>query len=307
MPLRAASGAAGALVIGNVALDESFAVDAFPQPGESVFGRLSGADLGGKGANQAVAMARFGLPVRLIAPVGSDSAADNVRRALAAEPLTAALVPIPGVATDRSVILTTADGENAIITTAEAAESLTPDAARAAVLAAAEGTAVVLQGNLAVATTEAALRAARDRGAATILNPSPLRPGFAAILPMADIVFVNTAEALALTGERGPAAADALRAMGLGTVVLTQGADGALLATSEGIVGEPAKMVSALDTTGAGDSFLGAMVASALLRGALDVRALRHGIAAAAVTVTRRGTCLAIPTREEATMILTMK
>ncbi len=108
-----------ALVIGNVALDETFAVPAMPEAGLSILGHAAARDLGGKGANQAIAMGRAGLRTRLLAAIGQDARAAEIREALASEPIEARLIVRTDTASDASIIFTTPDGENAVVTTAE--------------------------------------------------------------------------------------------------------------------------------------------------------------------------------------------
>ncbi|WP_334174155.1 PfkB family carbohydrate kinase [Pseudoxanthobacter sp.] len=284
-------------VVGNVALDETLLLADWPRPGASVFGRALSSDLGGKGANQAVAMARAGLDVSLTAAVGCDGRAQTLRGRLASEAVGARLIGRPDLATDTSLVMT-CGAENMIVTTVACAESVTPAEAAAALDEARPGDLAVLQGNLTEAATAAVLEAARARGIVSAFNPSPLRPAFAGLAGRAGIVFVNAGEAEALTGRTGAAAAAALAARGAGTVVLTLGAEGALLVTG-GAAGArfvPAVPAQAADTTGAGDCFMATVLASALRRGGQpDEQALRHGAMAAAIAVSRPGTCAAFP------------
>ena len=126
-----------AYVIGNVAMDETIRVDQWPMAGASIFGSHGSSDLGGKGANQAVVMARCGLATTLVAPVGEGFRAQSIAGRLAAEPVETRLVPLAGRTTDFSIIFTTPDGENAIVTTTDAAENLRPEDALPALKAAA--------------------------------------------------------------------------------------------------------------------------------------------------------------------------
>jgi ribokinase len=133
----------------------------------------------------------------------------------------------------------------------------------------------------------------------TALNPSPLRPYFAVLWPLVDIVFANESEAAALGG------IEALRAAGVAQVVVTMGAKGAQLVMAGQDVLVPAEPSEAVDTTGAGDCFMATALASAALRRvALDPRALRHAAAAAAITVSRPGTGRAFPSAAEMAAIL---
>lgn len=288
-----------AFVIGNVALDEAVTVADLPAFGASIHAQAGAIDLGGKGANQAIMLARSGLRCRFCAAVGDDSRADDIRSRLAAEPLETDLVRIAGVASDFSIILRNPSGDNAVITTNAAASGLTAKAACATLAGARAGDLLLLQGNLSEETTAATLRLARQMGMQTALNPSPLRPFFAALWPLVDVAFVNESEAAALGGT------EALRAAGVGQVVLTLGAKGARLVAATQDVLVPAQPCDAVDTTGAGDCFMATALASAALRQvALDARALRHAAAAAAITVSRPGTGAAFPTRSDLAEIL---
>ncbi|HBT01805.1 ribokinase [Salipiger marinus] len=288
-----------AFVIGNVALDETLSIVDFPRPGASIFGSTLSRDLGGKGANQAVAMARTGLACRFAAAVGRGARGDEIARRLAIEPLEAKLIVLEEVATDFSIILMAEAGENAVITTREAASALSPAQARLALEGAAPGDLLVMQGNLSAETTEAALRHAQGLGLRTALNPSPLQPYFGRLWPLVDMVFVNEGEAEALGG------VETLLAEGVQDVVLTLGGRGAALIRRDTRSEVPAQPCTVIDTTGAGDCFMAVALASAMLRGGqLDARALIHAAQAAARTVARPGTVAAFPDRAEMAAIL---
>ena len=293
-------------VIGNVAVDETISVSTMPEAGASILGREETRDLGGKGANQAVVMGRTGLPTTLVAAVGEDFRAQTIRNQLALEPIEAKLIVLAGRSSDFSIIFTTPDGENAIVTTTDSAGSLTPEEAIAALDGAAAGDLMVLQGNLSEATTLGLLQEARRRGLVTAFNPSPLRPYFGDFWPLVDIAFLNRGEAQSLTGSSDGAATARLLQSGVRHVVLTLGGDGALLASRDATIATiPAVATKALDTTGAGDTFMAVALASAALRGVeLDTRAISHAASASALTVSRRGTRSAFPTAEEMRSIL---
>lgn len=290
-----------AFVIGNAAIDETISVDGLPEPGVSILGRIASRDLGGKGTNQAVVMARGGLETTLVSATGDDFRSAMIREQLAEEPLVARLSSVAGISTDFSIVLTTPDGENSNVTTTEAAEALPLEAALAALDDAASGDFLVMQGNLEAEATEALFRTGRELGMVTAFNPSPLRPYFERLWPFIDIAFLNESESLSLAGDTGRKAADALHARGIRQVVLTAGTNGAMLSTAGGeCVHVPAIKAKAVDTTGAGDTFMGAALASAALRGGmLDERAIVHATAASALTVARRGTRRAFPSRDE--------
>lgn len=294
-----------AWVIGNIAVDEIFSVPTMPEPGASILGRQATRDLGGKGANQAIVMGRCGLPTTLVAAVGDDARATEIRARIAEEPLDARIVTVPGCASDVSLIFTAPDGENAIVTTTEAAEALSLDDAMTVLATAKEGDLLVVQGNLAEDVTRHLLSEAAERGIATAFNPSPLRAYFPELLALVDVLFLNRGEARALAGSDGPDGAVRLLEAGVRQVVLTLGDGGAMSIGPAGSVHVPAAPTTVVDTTGAGDTFMAVALASAALRHqAIDARAIGHGAAAAAVTVGRRGTRSAFPTKSELGRIL---
>ncbi len=294
-----------AFVVGNVTIDETIGVAEMPTSGASILGRQLSRDLGGKGANQAIVMARCGLPTCLIAAIGEDSRGTSIQRRLESEPLDPKLSSLANGISDYSLVFTTPDGENAIITTTESAQSLSPSEALSVLGEAAAGDLAVLQGNLTDATTRTVLEFARTKGLVTAFNPSPIRPYFAELWPLIDIAFVNAGEARLLTGASGEPALRHLLAAGLKQVVLTRGAEGAMFANAGDLVTIAGEKCPVVDTTGAGDTFMAVALASSRLRGtALDQRAIRHASRAAAITVGRRGTLSAFPTTAELANIL---
>jgi ribokinase len=294
-----------AYVVGNVTVDETISVAAVPEAGASILGRLVSRDLGGKGANQAVVMARCGLPTTLIAAVGTDFRSDMIRQRLAREPVDGRLVEIAGGSSDFSVVFAAPDGENAIVTTTESAEALSLSDAVQALSGSVPGDLVILQGNLTHSVTRGVLEHARTRGMVTAFNPSPLRGFFADLWPLLDIAFLNQGEALALTGADDERAARRLIDGGVKQVVLTFGSGGAMLAGAGTTVSVPAEPSVAVDTTGAGDTFMATALASAALRRTfVDRRALEHATRAAALTVGRWGTHAAFPTIAELSAII---
>ncbi|MBP2238708.1 ribokinase [Sinorhizobium kostiense] len=289
-----------AYVIGNVTIDETIAVSEMPAAGASILGRQQSRDLGGKGANQAVVMARCGLPTTLVAAIGEGFRAVSIREALGQEPVISRFVPLAGRSSDFSIVLTTSDGENLNVTTTDAAENLGLADAVAPLAEAAPGDLAVLQGNLTDETTRGVLQQARARGMVTAFNPSPLRPFFANLWPLIDFAFLNEGEALVLTGTGGEEAARRLISSGVRAVALTLGGNGAMLATGAGIIQVPAAPCTVVDTTGAGDTFMAVALASAALRRTeLDRTAIEQAARAAAITVSRPGTRSAFPTGDE--------
>ncbi|WP_337268527.1 ribokinase [Oryzifoliimicrobium ureilyticus] len=294
-----------AYVIGNIALDETYSVSNLPAPGASIFGHESSRDLGGKGCNQAMVMARTGLFTTLTAAIGTDNRASSIRDRLSREPLRKDLVEIQEKSSDLSIILTTPDGENAIITTTSCAEALRPADAEQALHAAQAGDLLVLQGNLSREASLAALQTARDKGLLTAFNPSPLRPWFSELWPLVNIVFLNRGELLSIAGSGNEAGAHQLLSKGPRHIVLTLGKEGSQLVTLQDAILVPAAPAEAIDTTGAGDCFMAVALASAARREvSLDARALCHAAQAAAMTVSRKGTQAAFPSEQQLAAIL---
>ena len=292
------------LVIGNCTLDVSFRVPRFPKPGETVLADGSIRDIGGKGANQAVAAARSGVRVELCAAVGVDENGEAMRARLSEEGVGMDHVAAPPVPTDESIIYVTPEGDNSIVSTHAAAAAVDMALARTVLEAAAPGDILLMQGNLRHDVTQGCLEEGRRRLAVTVLNPAPIQYGYEAIWPFVDCAILNEVESEHLTGSADPAAAAGhLVGRGVHHVVVTLGARGALLAQGESIREVPAVLVDAVDTTGAGDVFCGVFAAS-MAQGLAVEPATRGAVRAATLSVTRPGTQSAFPSRAEIEQIL---
>lgn len=280
-------------VAGNIVVDETWSINELPQKGASIHGIKTSQDIGGKGANQAIVLSRCGIDTQLIAATGNDNSGQWIREQILHEPVN--LLPADALSThsDTSIILNSSDGDNAIITTTAAADALPLNAILAHLADAAAGDVLLQQGNFSVEKTRALFSWAKSRGLVTVFNPSPVNPDFADLWPLVDIAVVNQLEA------------DLLEPAGVKTLVITQGAAGAWLISDSGRQFCPAMPVQAVDSTGAGDTFLAVMLASALLRSVEpDWLALQHASAAAAITVSRTGTVNAFPTQDELAALL---
>ena len=293
------------LVLGNVAIDETMRAPVLPTRGATVLVGAPVRDLGGKGANQAIVLHRATSDVRFVATIGDDDAAGWITAELAAEGLgTSHLIRIPG-ASDRSLIFVGPDGDNAIASTSHCSDALTLAHAEAAVNAAQPDDVLLLQGGCTFETNRAAIAAAKARGLRVVFNPSAMRAGFETLLDGLDLVVVNAGEAAALVGEGAPAEqAQRLVARGIGDAVITLGARGSVAAGRGGQHAVPAALATVIDTTGAGDTYLAVLAAALFARNAPTPVAMARASAAAALTVSRRGTRRAFPTREELAAIL---
>ena len=285
------------LVIGNATVDLILSLPHLPAPGETVLAETGFRCAGGKGLNQAVAAARLGVPTTLVAPIGEDADGRFLREALRSEPVEAGWLASPH-ATDLSIISIAAGGENAIVSTAASARWLPSQAAVAAASSLGAGDILILQGNLTETTTRAALRTARAREARVILNTAPIAWDQRGLAFEADIVVANAGEAEFLTGFVDEAAALSLIEAGASAAIVTRGANDTLLADRSRLVHLPIATVDVVDTSGAGDVTVGTL-AGALALGRSLPDALALALAAASLSVTRRGTTPSFPTADE--------
>ena len=293
-------------VLGIFARDVTCLAPRQPRMGETLLADAVYEGPGGKGSNQAVAAARLGARARLITRLGEDAGAALARETWAEAGVTPLAVVSQSQPTGSALILVeTASGRNAIAVHPGAAAELRPaDVERFA--AEIRGSAVMLtQLEQPLPAARRALEIAREAGAATILNPAPAAPLPADLLALCDHLTPNEPEAEALTGlpveseEDAVRAARALRAMGVGTVVLTMGGRGALICDASGERRLPALgRGPVVDTVGAGDVFAGAY-ATALAEGRPPHEAVRFANAAAGISVTRPGAAASAPTRAE--------
>ncbi|MEV7693422.1 PfkB family carbohydrate kinase [Microbacterium sp. NPDC089189] len=277
------------LVIGSVNIDTAFRIDRLPRPGETIAAADISERGGGKGANQVFAAAAHGGRAALLAAVGHD--AD-----IALQDLRAVGVDLSGLVTveeptGRAVLLLAGD-ENAIVVGEGANGHLTPAHVDAWAADHAAPAVVVLQHEVRQSVVLAAIE--RFSGSSRVfLNPSPWRDGQLDAVFAADVLVLNEIELAAAAGgdaREGDASDIASLLAGLpgGDVVVTMGADGALVREAGEITRIPAHRVDAVDTVGAGDAFLGTL-AMAVARGARLVDAARDAAAAAAVVVTLAG------------------
>ena len=288
------------VVLGSVNLDMVLRCAKLPQPGETVQGHALDQHPGGKGANQAVAARRLGAAVQFIGCVGDDEGGRSALAALADEGIGTTGVRRVNGPTGLALVLVEDAGQNCIALHpgANAQLDCAQVESQAATIRAAR--ALVCQLETPQEATWHAVAIARAAGVRVLLNPAPAQALDAARLAEVDVLVPNESEALGLARLAGHAPADAreaalqLRAAGVGTVVVTMGEQGVLVADAAGLRSFAAPRVQACDTSGAGDTFLGAL-AVALASGAALDEAVGWAQAAAALSVTRRGTMDAMP------------
>jgi ribokinase len=299
-------------VIGSSNLDFTVSVPRLPGVGETVSGGTLMTSPGGKGANQAVAASRLGADVAFVTLLGADAMGDRLARTLTEAGLPAAPIGrTTEAATGVALIAVDPEGRNQIAVAPGANHRLTPERVRSHLPLVERADVVLLQLETPIETVRWALGEARRLGKRTVLNPAPARvlplpPG---LLALVDYLTPNEIEAGLLTDRevRSPADAEAagraLVTRGVGTVVVTLGAAGAIAVGSGGAVRVPAFPVAAIDTVGAGDAFSGGLAAS-LAAGAPIEDALHIASAAAGLTCTRPGAVDALPTREEVVALM---
>jgi len=293
------------VVIGSLNMDLVARAARLPLPGETVAGESFATVPGGKGANQAVAAARLGARTAMIGCVGDDAFGNRLRAGLEADAIdTSALRSVPAMSSGVALIVVDATGRNGIVVVPGANGELEPadvDAAEPVITAA---RIVVLQLEVPLATVLHAARRARALGKTVVLNPAPAQPLPPELLALVDFLVPNELEAASLTGLPVTTPADALvaarrlRDAGAATVLVTLGAHGVVTVGPSGERHDQAPRVEAVDTTGAGDTFIGGLCAALVARRTLT-EAIAYGQAAAALCVTRPGAQPSIPYARE--------
>ena len=296
---------ANVVVIGSLNMDLVTRAPRLPVGGETLIGHSFATVSGGKGANQAVAASRLGAQVAMVGCVGSDDYGVQLRDALLAEQIDCQAVSVVEDSSGVALIVVDDNSQNAIVIVAGANGAMTPAVIDQfdAVLQAAD--VVICQLEIPDATVGHALKRARALGKTVILNPAPAsRPLPADWFTAIDYLIPNESEATALSGlpvdslESAEKAASHLIAMGAGKVIITLGAQGSLFANGQSFEHFPAPKVKAVDTTAAGDTFVGGF-AAALATGKSEAEAIRYGQIAAALSVTRAGAQPSIPTQSD--------
>jgi len=287
------------VVVGSANIDLTTFTDQIPRPGETIFGREFNLGFGGKGANQAVAARLCGADVSMIARVGDDLFGEATIRNFESSGIDASRVRItPGVSSGVAPIFVDSSGQNRIIVVKGANDLLWPADIDEDLIRRAD--VVVLQLEIPLETVYHTLRLARSLGVRSILNPAPGQPIDLREAANADYVIPNETEAEALTGiavrdlESACACSTRLIEAGLRRVIITLGGNGALC----GDLHHAAYPVQPVDTTGAGDAFIGSL-ACFLAEGFEESEAIRRANVYAALSTLGVGTQKSFVTREK--------
>jgi ribokinase len=301
-------------VLGSYVADLAFRIDRLPAWGETRMGHTFQLGPGGKGSNQAVAAARAGARVTFISKLGSDPFGEMARNLYRQESIgTQFIFSTPNPTGAAAILIDAAHGENAIVVVPGACFELTPQEVDQAGAAIAASAVFVAQLELPLPTVHHGLEVARSHDVRTILNPAPAAPLPDSIYPLCDYLTPNETEASALTGisvtdlASAEAAANALLARGVGNVILTLGARGALIKNH--VLARHIPAVDAgpvVETTGAGDAFNGGL-AAALAEGRDLIEATTFACTVAGISVTRPGTAPSMPRRSEIDAVLDSK
>ena len=293
------------VVVGAMNVDLVAKAERFPRPGETIIGDTFYRGYGGKGANQAVTVARMGVSVGLIGRVGDDAFGAEMIEHLGEQGVdTTYMKVVADCASGTAMIFVNAEAQNEIVVIQGANDRLTADDVVEAERTIAGAAVVVVVFDIPLETIKEAIRLASKHGVPTIVNPAPaLPPGTdTSFLEGVDVLVPNETEAEALTGVSADApdfaekAAEGLQKIGAKTCILTLGEGGSMLADADGMRHIPAFDVRPEDTTAAGDAFIGGLAAG--YRYFSDTRSLvRFASAVAALAVTRKGAMASLPAR----------
>jgi ribokinase len=303
-------------VLGSSNIDLTFRTSRLPKPAETLTGESFHLGFGGKGGNQAVMAARLGAPVRMISKIGRDVFGEKILQNYRNLGIDTSFILVDETeSTGTAAIMVDDDAHNCIIVVPGANGRLTPAEVPSGAI---EGSAFLLcQLEVPVETVQEAFRLAKAAGVKTILNPAPARRLPEELLRLTDYCIPNLGEMVFLnfelfhdrnvkTREELETAAERLLSKGPHTAIVTLGQKGCLIVEGQKKVHVPGIPVQAVDTTGAGDAFIGSL-AVFLSEGIALEDAVRRANAVAALSVTRMGTQASFPSRTEAETFLTTR
>lgn len=292
------------IVVGSSNVDLTVRVRRLPLPGETIRGATLLRTNGGKGANQAVAAARLGADVVFITCLGNDASGGMLSAQFAADGIDTSCIKLSATPTGTALIFVDDNAENCIAVAPGSNNDLLPadiDAARSTM----EGASYLLvQLVIPMPTVVRAVELAHSLGIKTIMNPAPMNPVPEDLFSRIWLITPNQTEAEQLTGvhveseDDAARAAEVLFAKGVKNVIVTMGSKGSLVCTPEALEFVPSRKVKAIDTTGAGDVYNGALVA-ALSQGKSLIEAARIATLASSIAVTRMGAQTSAPYANE--------
>ncbi|KQN96292.1 ribokinase [Paenibacillus sp. Leaf72] len=286
-------------VIGSLNIDMVTETDVMPNQGETLIGNAFSSFTGGKGANQAVACTRLGAAVTMIGCVGEDTMAQQLRDALGAEGIDMQYVKtVPHKATGIAAITVT-EGDNRIIVIPGANHCLLPEDVLALKDVIAASDMVMLQHEIPLETVEASIKLAHSLGVPVILNPAPAVRLPEELLAQLHLITPNESELAIVTDLERQTTPESLLEQYPHPIVMTAGSNGAYYKSADGTQGHvTGHKVEVVDTTGAGDTFNGALAVK-LSEGAALEEAVQFAVAASALSVTKLGAQSGMPLRKD--------
>jgi ribokinase len=291
------------VVIGSLNMDLSIRVPRIPLPGETISGENFITSAGGKGANQAAACANLGSQVTMIGAVGQDDFGRRMKEGLRKTGVNVSFIQEnPGVPSGTAMIMVDSAGENVIVLSAGANSYVVIDRNTEELIRNAK--ILLLQLEIPVDVVYQAIEIANDAGVPVLLNPAPAIALPQGIYSKIDYLIPNEIEASILSGievvdiASAEKAASVLLDRGVKTVIITLGANGAFLASGNDRHAIPAMKINPVDTTGAGDAFIGGF-ATAIVEEKPIERALQYATAAGALAATKTGAQSSLPSRQE--------
>ena len=292
------------IIVGSSNVDLTARVRSLPRPGETIGGATLHRANGGKGANQAVAAARLGADVTLLTCLGKDASGEMLSAQFAADGIDTSRIKYSDTPTGTALIFVDDKAENCITVAPGSNNDLLPEDVDALRPVFSEAGYLLVQLEIPIPAVERAVLLADQLGVRTVLNPAPMNPFPKELFKHLWLITPNETEAEVLTGiaihgeDNARAAASRLFGMGVKNVIITMGSKGSLVCTPETAVLVPSRKVQAVDTTGAGDVYNGALVA-ALSKGSGLIEAARIATLASSISVTRMGAQTSAPYANE--------
>ena len=296
------------LVIGSINVDYVIHTERLPKLGETLTGSDFSMNFGGKGANQAVALAKAGCKVKMLGAVGNDLSGDLALKNLDACGVDTCAVLRVNAPTGAAVI-TVCGGDNHIVLDVGANAYVTPEVIADASALFAWADTVVMQYEIPVESVLAAARMTHEMGKRVVINPAPVKSVDPVLYQYVDLFVPNEFEAELITGikqennDDARRAVTALKALGCADVIVTLGERGSAYSKGNDVAFHGIYRVERVDTTAAGDSFIGGLCAK-LCEGCSQDEAIDYATAVSAITVSRAGAAASIPTRDEVNAFL---